>query len=122
MPDGVPSLGPLERHVMEILWECPDDLSTRDVLERTGQPLAYTTIATVLTNLTRKGLAEKIAVGRSWAYRPLLGRSEYTAGLMTQTLATSGDRHSSLLHFLGSMSEDDVAVLRSLLTDDGATT
>lgn len=121
MPETVPTLGPLERQVMEILWDCPDELCTRDVLQRTDQPLAYTTIATVLTNLARKGLAEKVALGRTWAYRPRVGRSEYTADLMAQTLATSGDRRDSLLHFVGSMAEEDVAVLRTLLADDEGT-
>ncbi len=118
MPESLPTLGPLERQVMEILWSSPVELRTREVLERTEQPLAYTTIATVLGNLTRKGLTEQVAAGRTWAYRPHLSRSEYTARMMTQTLAGSGNRRDSLLHFVGSMSEDDVAVLRSLLADE----
>lgn len=120
MAEHVPTLGPLERQVMEILWDCPEELCTRDVLERTGQSLAYTTIATVLTNLHRKGLVEKVLVGRVWAYRPLVARSEYTADVMARALAASGDRSDSLLHFVGSIPEEDIAVLRALLDGDGA--
>ncbi|WP_299280136.1 BlaI/MecI/CopY family transcriptional regulator [uncultured Georgenia sp.] len=120
MAEPVPTLGPLERQVMEILWDCPAEVCTRDVLERTSQPLAYTTIATVLNNLSRKGLVEKILTGRVWAYRPLVGRSAYTAEMMARALATSTDRSDSLLHFVGSIPEEDVAVLRALLDEDRA--
>ena len=105
---------------MDILWDCPEELCTRDVLDRTEQPLAYTTIATVLNNLARKSLVEKVPMPRSWGYRPLVSRSQYTASLMSEALSTGGDRHDALLHFVGSMSEDDTAVLRSLLSADGA--
>lgn len=120
MPDEIPTLGPLERQVMEILWDCPEDVCTRDVLDRTSQPLAYTTIATVLNNLAGKGLVEKIAMGRMWGYRPRVSRSQYTAEIMAQALATSADRSGSLLHFVGSIPADDLAVLRGLLDRDQA--
>lgn len=115
MAEQLPSLGPLERQVMDVLWDCPVELCTREVLERTDQSLAYTTIATVLTNLVRKGLVDKVPARRVWGYRPLLSRSEYTAALMSQALATGGDRRDALLHFVGSISEDDVTVLRGLV-------
>jgi predicted transcriptional regulator len=113
---GMPRLGALEQQVMQVLWDCPDELCTRDVLTQlTGPSLAYTTVATVLTNLARKGMVERVSVGRTWAYRPLHSRSAYAAGRMTQALGTGGDRAQSLLHFVQAMSPDDTALLRSLL-------
>jgi len=103
---------------MEILWDSDEELATREVLNRTGQPLAYTTVATVLNNLTRKGLLEKVAAGRMWAYRPVIGRAAYTADVMAGALATSTNRSDSLLHFVGSIPEEDLAVLRALLDED----
>lgn len=104
---------------MDILWDCPAELCTREVLERTDQSLAYTTIATVLNNLVKKGLVERIPTGRTWAYRPLFARGQYVAGLMTTALSASTDRQASLLHFVEAMSEDDVALLRGLLAPGG---
>lgn len=115
MAEELPRLGPLERQVMEILWDCPQELCTRDVLERTEQSLAYTTIATVLNNLARKALVEKVPMPRSWGYRALVSRSQYTASLMSEALSGGGDRRAALLHFVGSMSEADTAILRNLL-------
>lgn len=120
-PDGgLPRLGALEQEVMEVLWDCPDELCTRDVLAQlTAHSLAYTTVATVLTNLTRKGMVERVSAGRIWAYRPLHSRSSYAARLMTQALGSGGDRAESFLHFVQAMSPADAALLRTLL--DGTT-
>lgn len=112
----LPRLGALEQEVMGILWDCPAPLCTREVLEQTSHTLAYTTIATVLTNLVKKGLVERVPAPRTWAYRPLRSRGEYAAGLMTQALPAAGaDRETSLLRFVETMSADDVALLRGLL-------
>lgn len=113
---AVPRLGPLEQEVMDILWDCPDELCTRDVLRHlTSHTLAYTTVATVLTNLVKKAMVERIAVDRTWAYRPLQSRSRYAAGIMSQALTASQDRAASFLHFVQNMSDDDSALLRGLL-------
>jgi len=101
---------------MDILWDCPDQLCTREVLQHlTSHALAYTTVATVLTNLVRKGMVERIAVDRTWAHRPLQSRSRYAASIMSQALTASEDRAASFLHFVQNMSDDDSALLRGLL-------
>ena len=111
-------LGTLERDVMDVLWDCPGCLCTREVLQRlTAHTLAYTTVATVLTNLVKKAMVERVSTGRTWSYRPLHTRNEYAAGLMAQALTVSEDRAESFLHFVQAMSESDVAVLRGLLAD-----
>ena len=114
----LPRLGSLEQAVIDILWDCPEDLCTREVLHQlTSHSLAYTTVATVLTNLVKKGMVERISAGRTWAYRPLHTRSQYAAGLMAEALTVSGDRAASFLHFVETMSEEDATLLRTLLTD-----
>lgn len=102
---------------MEILWDCPHELCTREVLEQTSRGLAYTTVATVLTNLARKGMVEKVLSGRTWAYRALRTRGEYVAALMTQALLAGGDHAAALRHFVESLSAPDAATLRALLGD-----
>ncbi len=103
---------------MDILWDCPERLCAREVLQQlTSHRLAYTTVATVLTNLVKKGMVERISAGRTWAHRPLQTRSQYAAGLMAQALTVSGDPASSFLHFMEAMSEEDAALLREVLTD-----
>ena len=68
-----PHLGPLEQDVMNVLWvscEVNDEpLPIRAVADNMPD-LAYTTIATVLSNLKRKGMVESSAISQSCAIGP----------------------------------------------------
>jgi predicted transcriptional regulator len=70
------ALGPLEISVMEILWERGES-NVRDVVERHGQRLAYTTVMTTLDRLFKKGLLDRYKVHRSFIYVPKLSRQEW---------------------------------------------
>lgn len=107
----VPRLGALEREVMDVLWDCPDELCTREVLGRLADELAYTTVATVLTNLARKQMVERFSSAGRWAYRPLRSREGYAAAVMSQALADAGDRHRTLELFRDLLGDDDRDVL-----------
>lgn len=117
MADTYPRLGTLEHQVMDVLWDCPDDLCARRVLEQlAGRTPAYTTIATVLTNLVRKGLVERSPAPRStWAYRPVMSRSEYVAGCMAQSLRGAEDRAAALRELAGLLGPAERAALRDAL-------
>lgn len=66
-------LGPLGAEVMEVLWAAVEPLPVRAVLNRLNggrsEPLAYTTVMTVLSRLAERGAATRTAVGRGYAYR-----------------------------------------------------
>jgi predicted transcriptional regulator len=66
-------LGPLGAEVMEVLWSAPEPLAVREVLDRLNrgrsEPLAYTTVMTVLTRLAERGAAGRTLAGRGYAYR-----------------------------------------------------
>ena len=116
MPDAYPRLGTLEHRVMDVLWDCPDELCVRRVLERLAEgELAYTTIATVLTNLTRKGMADRVAGVRAWAYRPTMTRTEYVAGCMVQSLMSAEDRAAALAGLVDHLEPRERAALRTAL-------
>lgn len=131
---SVPTLGPLERDVLEAVWcisasgqdargPASDTVGTvgiREVYERLGdRGLAYTTISTVLTNLEKKGVIERAARGRPVQYRALIGRDEYSAALMNEALSYSWDRRASILHFVNGMDESEVEALRELVQRTG---
>ena len=109
-------LGPLEQQVMEQLWS-HDEQTIRELIEGLGDHHAYTTIATVLTNLERKDLVTATRKGRSVHYRPRHPRSEHAARLMEQALSSSNDRGASILHFVRGMDERETALLRRYLDD-----
>ncbi|GAA4282931.1 BlaI/MecI/CopY family transcriptional regulator [Brevibacterium daeguense] len=113
---GPVRLGALEAQVMDVLWD--DGASTiREIINRLGGAPAYTTIATVLTNLTRKDLVDSTREGRSVRYFPRISREQHAAVLMEQALEASRDRAASILHFVDGMPTEDVALLREYLRE-----
>jgi predicted transcriptional regulator len=69
-------LGPLEVTVMEIVWERGES-NVRDVVDRLGRPLAYTTVMTTLDRLYKKGLLARRKSDRAFFYSPTLNRTEW---------------------------------------------
>ena len=101
---------------MDVLWDCLDPLCTRRVLERlAADTYAYTTVATVLTNLTRKGMLERVRAASSWEYRPTMSRSAYVAGCMAQSLLGAEDRVAALHELVERLGPTERAALRAAL-------
>jgi predicted transcriptional regulator len=70
-------LGPLEAEVMEVMWAAGAPLSVRAVLDelngRRRQPLAYTTVMTVMARLAEKDVLHRTKDGRGYLYEPAVG-------------------------------------------------
>jgi predicted transcriptional regulator len=117
MPKLAGDLGPLERAIMEQIWDRPgDEVSVRDVLETAaGRHNAYTTFMTVLERLWRKGFLSRRQVGRAYVYRARITREAHIEHLVTQVLAGTPDRRSAILGFVRSVDEDDLDELRKAI-------
>ncbi|WP_240322628.1 BlaI/MecI/CopY family transcriptional regulator [Austwickia chelonae] len=111
-----PRLGPLEAHVLDILWDRGPS-SIRDIITVLDGRPAYTTIATVLGHLVGKELVEAHKDGRSVRYAARTSREAHTASLMSHALDASHDRAASILHFVEAIPEGDRALLRAYLAD-----
>ncbi|WP_312178623.1 BlaI/MecI/CopY family transcriptional regulator [Arthrobacter sp.] len=120
-PGDLLRLGALEAQVMDVLWDHGPS-TIRGVIEELPSKPAYTTIATVLTNLDRKHLVTITRQNRSTRYAARVSRHEHAAELMEQVLQTSRNRAASILQFVESMPEDDLDLLRDYLKSrDGGT-
>ncbi|MET9913837.1 BlaI/MecI/CopY family transcriptional regulator [Streptomyces sp. NPDC006476] len=66
------ALGALEGEVMRACWEAGAPVTVREVLDRINadrkQSLAYTTVMTVMGRLAEKGVLNRTAQGRGYAY------------------------------------------------------
>ncbi|MGQ0572832.1 MAG: BlaI/MecI/CopY family transcriptional regulator [Pseudonocardia sp.] len=122
----MPTLGELERAVMEILWAARPGarsvdgalpaLTARDVQDALAdRDLATTTVLTVLSRLERKGLVSRERDGRAHRYRAVASREEHVAELMRDALDGSPDRGAVLARFIGSIPAAERARLRDLL-------
>ncbi len=67
-----------EEQVMQILWDL-DEGVIKEVVEGFEEPRpAYTTVATVLKLLEKKGFVDHKTVGNVHVYFPLVSKREYT--------------------------------------------
>ncbi|MGD9528060.1 MAG: BlaI/MecI/CopY family transcriptional regulator [Pseudonocardia sp.] len=112
----MPSLGELERAVMEVLWAADGPRTAREVQEALAdRDLATTTVLTVLGRLERKQLVTRTRDGRAHHYQPVASREDHVAELMRDALDAAPDRGAALARFLGSIPDDERAALRDLL-------
>ncbi|GAA2445667.1 BlaI/MecI/CopY family transcriptional regulator [Actinomadura vinacea] len=109
-------LGELERSVMNELWGRPDGALARDLAAVLPSRPAHTTVLTILDRLVRKGLVTREREGRAHRYRALRSKDAHVAELMHEAFTGAGDRESALSHFLDSVTADDVAALRRVLS------
>ncbi len=66
----------LELQIMEVLWRI--DAGTVQEVQNSilGDPLAYTTVQTMLNILHRKGRVKRKLIGKAYTYRPILSREK----------------------------------------------
>lgn len=117
MPKLKGDLGPLEKTIMEIVWDrAGQEVTVRDVLDtRSTRDRAYTTIMTVLDRLWQKGYVARRRAGRTYFYRAKRSREQYVEGLVSEVLTQAGDRQSALLGFVRAADEEDLADLRKAI-------
>lgn len=110
-------MGQLEAVVMQRLWDWDRPASVRDVVDdlHRERTIAYTTVMTVLDNLHTKGLVRREKHGRAYLYTAVMSRESYTAGMLSDVLAQSSDRHAALLNFVGQLSSEEQVQLRAAL-------
>ncbi|MEW1846333.1 BlaI/MecI/CopY family transcriptional regulator [Nonomuraea angiospora] len=113
----VRGLGELESTIMDRMWATKEPASVRDVLEhlRKDRVIAYTTVMTVMDKLHTKGLLKRKPVGRAYIYEAVSSKEAYTADVMRQSLAGSGNRAATLVHFLERLTPEEASALEAAL-------
>ena len=116
-----PQLASLQLAIMRILWkkESATVADVRDELACEGRELAYTTVATMLAKMERKGQVGHRAGAKAFVYHPLL-RQENVSRSMVADLADrlfGGDVPLMVSHLLDGceLSHDELARLKSLI-------
>lgn len=111
---------PLESEVMDVIWATGDAVSVREVVdalnERRSEPLAYTTVMTVMNRLTTKRVLARNGQRRSYVYA---ATATDAAGIAVRdVIRTYGD--AAVVHFVDEARTDPEALrrLRALLAKD----
>ena len=117
--DEVPArLGALESQIMELLWR-GEEFTVRELIARLPTEPAYTTIATVLSNLKKKELVCARKEGHATRYFACVAREELTVRRIEHALESSGDREAAMLHFVGTLTDTALELLRRFLEQRG---
>lgn len=108
--------GELEAQVLGCLWDRPDGLSSQQILAMLGDDsLAITTVLTVLTRLTDKGLVSKLAgTGRILLFKASVSREKHTAEMLLSAMEST---NPSLVfsHFASGLSKEQLEKLRQIV-------
>jgi predicted transcriptional regulator len=111
--------GALSAQVIEVLTAAGRALTPGEVqqalAETEPQPLAYTTVVTILSRLHAQGLLDRFRHGRAFAYLPVADHARLAAGRMRRVLDAEDDRNAVLTRFVGGLSASDEQILRRLL-------
>jgi predicted transcriptional regulator len=71
-----------EEKVMKILWDIERGL-IRDIVQQCDDPKpAYTTVATIVKILEKKGFVERKPIANSFEYAPIVEKKKYTQGFI----------------------------------------
>lgn len=107
--------GELEAEVIAALAAATAPLTVQEVQHEVDVDLSYTAVHTILHRLVTKGLVDRDPEGRGHVYRPSLGAAEVIAAHMGALLDRGPSRTEVLQSFLGTLSDEDEALLRSWL-------
>ncbi len=110
-------MGALEADVLACLWAAPGPMSPGAVREQLPQPLAYTTVSTILVRLSQKGLVSRQRSGRAYEYAAEVAEADLAAQRMHQALERTDDRRAALSRFVDILTVREANALRKLLAD-----
>lgn len=111
---------PLESEVMDTVWAASNPVSVREVLDvlnaRRSEPLAYTTVMTVMNRLATKRALMRHGQRRSYVYDATA--SDVAGIAVREVIQTYGD--AAVAHFVDEACTDPRVLerLRMLLADD----
>ena len=103
--------------MLAVLQSAGAALTPAQVREQLGDPLAYTTVVTILSRLHAKGVLVRNRAGRAFSYAPVADEPGLAARRMRGVLEAETDREAVLARFVSGLSPADERLLRRMLAD-----
>lgn len=92
----ITQLGPLEREILEIVWQ-HQPATVHDVLSKltcnSDKKLAYTTVMTIMSRLAEKDVLTRYKEGRTYVYTPAESKPQFLKSLVRATIDSLVDRY-----------------------------
>ena len=86
----------LDLEVMKEVWKL-GQATVNDVLDNIDRKLAYTTIASTMKSLEKKGFLSYQVVGKTFLYKPLVKESEFSHSMLSNLLERFFDNSAEKL-------------------------
>lgn len=107
--------GELEAEVTAALAAASQPATVQEIQRSVDTDLSYNAVHTILNRLVDKGLVDREPAGRGHVYQPAQGAAELIAAHMGALLDRGPSRTEVLRSFLGTLSDEDEALLRAWL-------
>lgn len=109
-----------ELDVMNVLWEA-GTATVQEVRERLADPLAYTTVLTILRILEKKGHVRHHEEGRAYRYEPVVERTQAAESALRRLIrgVYQGSPEMLMTHLVSDrqLSEKELRRMRKLLDE-----
>lgn len=109
--------GELESQILGCLWDRPEGLTSQQILAMLGDDdLAITTVLTVLSRLSEKGLVNREqASGRTFLFRASRSREQHIAAILLAAVEDSQNPDAVFAHFVAQLPQAQVNSLKKVL-------
>lgn len=118
----MPRLPELQLAIMQVLWR-RGDATVTEVREdlHAERPLAYTTVATMLSKMERKGLVRHEREGRVFRFRPLVEQDNVSRSMVVDLAKRvfAGDVAEMVSHLMEEceLGHDELARIKALIKE-----
>ena len=87
-----------ELQIMKVIWR-KGKATVREIYRELlkGEEIAYTTVATILKNMERKGIVAHEVDGRTYVYKPLVSEEEVSQSMLQDLLDRVFDGSAEML-------------------------
>ncbi|MCJ9429497.1 BlaI/MecI/CopY family transcriptional regulator [Kordiimonas marina] len=107
--------------IVEALWALGEG-SAKDVQARLTDPLAHTTVGTILSRLEKRGILTSETRGRERVYRALISEGDVRRSMVSSMISTlfRGDSKALLAHLVneGDIDADELKDIQALLDEE----
>ncbi len=112
----VKSLTKAEEQIMQIIWKLREAV-VKDVVEQfEGSKPAYTTVATVLSVLEKKGFVSNRKIGNTKLFTPAISKAEYTKFQFSSLLGNYfGGSFPKMASFFAKENDLDISDLENIM-------
>lgn len=118
MPQKSISLSETQLEIMRILWR-EGEAGTKTVCDAVDKPLAYTTVATLLKRLEKRGIIKSRSEGRKFIFTPLVSEEEVMTSMVSSLIGTlfKGDSRALVSHLIrgDEINKDDLEKITDMI-------